>query len=111
MVDEIKTPRLSAEQGKRLYKALTATSDELFQVLLDQQLQVLHAALKNQSLNEEHLLALLKRRDLSEDLLKAIYQLDMAKGSHRLRVALSGPYAAQAQRRGWGGCGCSCYAS
>ena len=44
--------------------------------------------MKNRSLNEEHLLALLKRRDLSEDLLKAIYQLDVARRSHRLQVAL-----------------------
>jgi hypothetical protein len=31
---------------------------------------------------------LLKRRDLTEDLLKAVYQLDTTKRSHRLQVAL-----------------------
>lgn len=88
MADNTISQRINAEQGKRLYKALTATSEELFQVLLDPERQVIRSALKNQNLNEEHLLALLKRRDLSEDLLKAIYQLDIAKSSHRLKVAL-----------------------
>ena len=82
------SPKISTEQGKRLYKALTATSDELFQVLLDPEVQVLRSTLKNQNLNEKHLLALLKRRDLTEDLLKSIYQLDISKDSHRLQLAL-----------------------
>ncbi len=82
------SPKISTEQGKRLYKALTATSDELFQVLLDSEMQVLRSTLKNQNLNEKHLLALLKRRDLTEDLLKSIYQLDISKGSHNLQLAL-----------------------
>ena len=81
--------KISTEQGKRLYKALTTTSEELFQILLDPDIQLLHSALKNQNLNEQHLLALLKRRDLTEDLLKSIYQLDISKGSHRLKVALA----------------------
>ena len=80
--------KISIEQGKRLYQALTASGDELFQVLLDPDIQVLRSTLKNQNLNEDHLLALLKRRDLTEDLLKAIYQLDITKASHRLQVAL-----------------------
>ena len=80
--------KISTEQGKRLYLALTASSDELFQVLLDPEIQVLRSTLKNQNLNEDHLRALLKRRDLTEDLLKAIYQLDITKASHRLQVAL-----------------------
>ena len=82
------SPKIGTEQGKRLYKALTATSDELFQVLLDPEVQVLRSTLKNQNLNEKHLLALLKRRDLTEDLLKSIYQLDISKDSHRLQLAL-----------------------
>jgi hypothetical protein len=82
------SPKINTEQGKRLYRALTATSDELFQVLLDPEMQVLRSTLKNQNLNEEHLLALLKRRDLTEELLKSIYQLDISRGSHRLQLAL-----------------------
>jgi len=84
----VESTKISTEQGRRLYKALTATSDVLFQLLQDPELQVVRSALKNQNLNEQHLLALLKRRDLTEDLLKSIYQLDITKGSHRLKVAL-----------------------
>jgi hypothetical protein len=88
MPHESRPPSIDAEQGKRLYKALTASAAELFQVLLDPEMQVLRSALKNQNLNEDHLLALLKRRDLTEDLLKTIYQRDISKNSHRLQVAL-----------------------
>ena len=79
---------IDLDLAKRLQHALTAGSEELFQALLDPEMQVLRAALKNRSLNEDHLLTLLKRRDLSEDLLKAIYQLNAVKRSHRLQVAL-----------------------
>jgi hypothetical protein len=88
MADKSSSPRLDVELGRRLHKALTATGDELFQVLLDPEFQVLRPALKNPNLNEAHILTLLKRRDLSEDLLKAIYQLEISKRSHRLQVAL-----------------------
>jgi hypothetical protein len=88
MADKPSTPRIDDELGRRLHKALTATGDELFQVLLDLDIQVLRPALKNPNLNEDHILTLLKRRDLSEDLLKAIYQLEISKSSHRLQVAL-----------------------
>ena len=77
------------ELGKRLYKALTATGEELFQILLDPNMQVLRSLLKNPGLNEDHLIALLKRRDLGEDLLKAVYQLDISRQSHRVRFALA----------------------
>ena len=58
--------------SQRFYIALTAGKDELFQVMEDPSMEVLQTALKNPLLDENHLLALLKRRDLSEDLLKAI---------------------------------------
>ncbi len=88
MADDSGTPRIDVELGRRLHKALTATGEELFQVFLDPEMQVLRTTFKNPHLNEDHLLTLLKRRDLSEDLLKAIYQLEAAKSSHRLHLAL-----------------------
>jgi len=88
MDEDSRSTIIDTEQGKRLYKALTATGDELFQVLLDPEMPVLRSALKNQNLNEDHLLTLLKRRDLTENLLKAIYQLKISKNSHQLQVAL-----------------------
>jgi hypothetical protein len=51
-------------------------------------MDVLRAMLKNPSLDENHLLQLLKRRDLSEDLLRALYKTPLVEGSHTLKVAL-----------------------
>lgn len=86
---EMTRPRsINAATGKLLHQALTATGDELFQVLLHPDTQVVQTALKNPHLHEDHLLALLKRRDLGEELLKFIYQLEMTKGSHRLKIAV-----------------------
>ena len=88
MADTPRPGQIDAETGKRLHKALTANSDELYQVLLDPDMPFVQTALKNPHLNEDHLLALLKRRDLSEDLLKIIYQLVTTRNSHRLQIAL-----------------------
>lgn len=80
---------LGAEQAKRLQRALTAEGEELFQIFQDTSQEVIRTALKNPRLKEEHLLALLKRRDLSEDILKAVYQHKHAGESHSLKVALA----------------------
>jgi hypothetical protein len=74
---------------QRLRSALTASASELFSLLQDPAAEVLRALLKNPRLSEEHLLVLLKRRGLSEDLLKAISQLKLGVGSHRIKVALA----------------------
>lgn len=74
--------------ARRLHRALTAGGEELHQVLQDPAMEVVRSALKNRNLGEEHLLALLKRRDLSEELLKHIYQSRMTAESHRLQIAL-----------------------
>lgn len=87
--DHSSPPLLTPEFAARLQRALLAESDELHQVFLDSAPEVLRTALKNRHLGEEHLLALLKRRDLPEDLLKAIYQLPVCEESHRLQVALA----------------------
>jgi len=87
----MKTPRptqLDPELAKRLHRGLTAGSEELFQLILDPSPEVLRTLLKNPALDEEHLLALLKRRDLTEDLLKAISQREREQPSHRLKLAL-----------------------
>lgn len=83
------TPTITPELAARLRQALTSTADELFSVVQDPSPEVLRALLKNRSLNDEHLLSLLKRRDLPEDLLKAIFQLEQTNVSHRLKVALT----------------------
>lgn len=87
--DEI-TPRptFDPDLARRLHRALTAGSEELYQVFQDPAMEVVRSALKNRNLGEEHLLALLKRRDLSEDLLKTVYQMELTGNSHRLQLAL-----------------------
>jgi len=80
--------QLDPELAKRLHRSLTAGSEELFQLILDPAPEVLRALLKNPALGEEHLLALLKRRDLPEDLPKTISLKEREQPSHRLKLAL-----------------------
>lgn len=80
---------IDLELARRLHRALTAGSEELFQIVLDPAPEVLRALLKNAALTQEHLLALVKRRDLPEDLLKAVYQQAEGEMSHRLQLALA----------------------
>jgi len=81
--------KFDVDLARKLHKALTAGHDELFQIVLDPSPEVLRACLKNRNLAEDHLFALLKRRDLTEDIPKAIYDLDKTEGSHRIKVGLA----------------------
>jgi hypothetical protein len=89
MENTAKSSHLDAELAFRLHRALTVGGDELFGVIEDRSVEVLQTALKNPGLGENHLLALLKRRDLSEDFLKAVYRLKQVGESHPLKVALA----------------------
>jgi hypothetical protein len=51
-------------------------------------MEVLGAVLKNPLLDEAHLLVLLKRRDLTENLLRSVHRLPQVSESHNLKVAL-----------------------
>ena len=73
---------------KKLQHGLTAEAEELFQLILDSDLEFLQTLLKNPQVNEDHLLALLKRRDLSEELINAIHKKHKHSISHRLVLAL-----------------------
>ncbi len=73
---------------KRLKMALTATSDQLFQLILESDFEILKTLLHNPNLSDEHLLTLLKRRDLSEDIPKLIHQRRKNNLSHQLILAL-----------------------
>ncbi|MGD0845341.1 MAG: hypothetical protein ABSA06_13380 [Geobacteraceae bacterium] len=88
MENSAKIASLDPSLSQRLYRALTAEKGEIFQVVEDQSMEVLQAALKNPLFDENHLLALLKRRDLSEELLRAIYRLPMVAESHEMKVAV-----------------------
>ncbi len=89
MAEGRKSGELNPELVKKLQSALRAGPEELFRVLTDPAVEVVRAALRNRHLAEEHLLALLKRRDLPEDLLKAIYQLKLTESNKRLKLALA----------------------
>lgn len=88
MSEQPESSKLDLQIAQRLHRALTAGSEDLYQVLQDPAMEVVRSALKNPHLNEEHLLALLKRRDLSEDIPKALYKQEKVELSHRLKVAL-----------------------
>lgn len=79
---------LDPNLSRQLHRALTAGKEELYEVLLDSSMEVLLAAIKNPGLDNNHLLALLKRRDLSEDLLKSLYKNRLVAESHELKVAM-----------------------
>jgi hypothetical protein len=89
MTEEKPSGRLDPALVQRLRKALTAETGELFQVMQDPSPVVLRAALKNPRLGEDHLLGLLRRRDLPEDLLKTVQQLESKRSNHRLKLALA----------------------
>jgi len=82
------SPKLDRQLVQRLHRALTASSEDLYQVLQDPAMEVIRSALKNPHLNEEHLLTLLKRRDLSEDIPKSLYKQEKVELSHRLKLEL-----------------------
>jgi len=73
---------------KKIRRGLTAGPDELFQLILDPDLEYIQILLKNPQISEEHILALLKRRDLSEELISAIHKRNKNNCSHKLIVAL-----------------------
>ena len=87
-MDKPELQKLDPELAKRLHLALTASNEELFQVVTDLSPEVIRAALKNPHLNEDHLLALLNRVDLVEDILKAVYQHEQQNQSRQLKKAL-----------------------
>ncbi|TYP00018.1 hypothetical protein EDC39_101178 [Geothermobacter ehrlichii] len=79
----------TTDQARRLLLALRAGPEELFRLVHDPDPLVVRNLLKNPHLNEDHLLVLLKRRDLGEDLLKALHQRFREGASHRLILAMA----------------------
>lgn len=68
----VATAVIAENEGSALLEALTADKDRLFGVIQDHREEVLLAALRNPALDHQHLLMLLKRREL-ESLITAIY--------------------------------------
>ncbi len=79
---------LNSAQAERLTSALTATSAQLFHLVLETDHEILKALLHNPNLSNEHLLALLKRNDLPEAIPKLVHQHRRNTLSHQLVLAL-----------------------
>lgn len=80
---------LDSAIARRLEKALNADSDELFAVLQDPSPDVLKAAIRNPLIKEAHLLAVLKRRDLNAEVLKAVANSKVLRESHTAKRAIA----------------------
>ena len=81
-----------------LHTALTGTGDALLALLQNSAPEVVQTALKNPALGESHLLALLQRRDLSEEIIKSICRAALTESSHRIKVAVAGHPATPAHQ-------------
>jgi hypothetical protein len=75
--------------AKLFHKALTESGEGLLQIVQQAPPEILQAALRNPALAENHLSALLKRRDLGEDLIRSICKLSLTETNHNLKVAIA----------------------
>jgi len=80
--------QIDSAQADKLLRALQASSEQLFQIILSPEPEVLLAALKNRALQEDHLVTLLKRKDLPEEIPERIFQRSRKSLSHKLLLAL-----------------------
>lgn len=87
---------LDQQSAQNLASALSADYEELFAFLQSPSTDILKASLKNPSFAEPHLLALLKRRDIPEELLKAVCASRLARENHRIKVAIANHQATPA---------------
>ena len=70
-------------------QALTGSGEELLTIIPAAPQDLLQAAFKNPALAENHLLAILKRRDLGEDVIRSICRLSLTESSHSLKIAIA----------------------
>lgn len=73
---------------KKLHHYLNAGGEELFQLILETDSETLQTLLKNPRINESHLLALLKRRDLPAEIIDLVYKRQQQALTHQMIVAL-----------------------
>ncbi|ABK97718.1 hypothetical protein [Pelobacter propionicus] len=77
------------DPGRQFQQALTADKEELFQIMQSQEGELLLTALRNPALDENHLLALLKRRCLPEELFTTLYCSKRLLEHHRVISVLA----------------------
>jgi hypothetical protein len=80
---------LDTATAKLLHMALTESGEGLLQIVQEAPPEILKTALKNPALAENHLGALLKRRDIGEDLIKSICKLSLTETNHNLKLAIA----------------------
>ncbi len=86
-MDELDITR-NEDSIRKLKTGLEAGSEELFQLILDPDLQFVKLLLKNRHITEDHLLALLKRKDLSAEIIGTIFKRNQQSLSHKLLLAI-----------------------
>ncbi len=79
---------LETDLARRLYGALTAERDGILSALNDPSMEVIRSLLKNPRLDEPLLLQLLKRKDLTEEILTSVARMAVSGESHKVKVAL-----------------------
>ncbi len=84
-----KNAEFDRKLSQRLQLALSGSKESLYNAVADPAPEVMKAALRNPLIDENHILALLKRRDLTDELFKTVFNLETVRESHRLRVALA----------------------
>ncbi len=84
-----RTVELDPDRIRKIQSGLSATAEQIFQLIHDPDIDFLKVLLKNTHFNEEHLLVLLKRRDLPEHFIDTIYQRQKDSLSHRAILALA----------------------
>src|SRR5690348_7575932 len=77
-------------QAERLVRVRSADAGELSVLLCNADADLIRSALSNPKLNDLHLVALLKRPNLPEGVLRAIHRTPQAAGSRRVKIALAG---------------------
>jgi hypothetical protein len=88
MTDDTQPTAMDAGLVLRLRHALTGSSESLHESVRDPSVDVLLAALKNPALAVEHLLVLLRRPDLTEQVVTAVSRTALFEEHHPLRAAV-----------------------
>ena len=83
----LKSSSSALNQADALLEALTADKDRLFAIIQDSREEVLLAALRNPALDHQHLLALLKRRELGS-VIAAVYADKRLIDAYSVKFAL-----------------------
>ncbi len=84
-----KQDSFTAADLNKLHEALTATGEKLYGLLHHNDQDIIRTLLKNKALNEEHLLIILKRLDLTEKTITAIYKKNEQLHSHQILLAIA----------------------